>query len=284
MRIQIHENGWTAIVDNIDIRYITKSEVNEIARLLATNTVVVFRGQTLTPQDEVYFCEMIGNVESFGKFRGKVPDVENWIVPDTDDKVLRVTGELNEQGKPGMFAHSSDLDWHANQCANEWRDPIIWLYGVRGTEGSRTSWINNVLSYNDLDPYIKKEYENIHMINGYKQYAYSEHHFGKKEDVNFTYEPPLVYTNEMGITGLFFPFLQIHQMVGMEEEKSKEFVDNLKNHILQEKYMYHHDWQDGDVVIADQWLGLHKRWECNNITTRVLHRIACNYSNVNLGK
>jgi alpha-ketoglutarate-dependent taurine dioxygenase len=282
MEIKLHENGWTVFVNNIDLRDLTIDQAKEIGKLLATNTVVVIQNQQLTPQDEVRVCEKIGKIESFSKFRGVVPDVEHWIVPDTEDKILRVTGELNEHGKPGMFAHKSDLDWHANQPANEWRDPIIWLYGVRGTEGSKTSWINNVLSYNDLDEQTKESLKDIKMINGYKQNAYSEHHFGKEVDINYNYQPKLVHTNEVGVVGLFFPFLQIHQIVDMTEDESKHFINKFKDHVLQEKYAYHHEWKDGDVVLSDQWLGVHKRWECDNIATRVLHRIACDYSHIDL--
>ena len=36
----------------------------------------------------------------------------------------------------------------------------------------------------------------------------------------------------------------------MSEEDSWKLVEQLRDHVLQEKYIYHHDWQDGDVVIA----------------------------------
>ena len=277
MKISTHSNGWTQFVEDLDLREATDEQAQTIGRLLAEHTVVVIRGQNLTPRQEVEFCRKIGNLESLER-RKNDKGFDGFIVPDSDYHVMRVTGELDEHGRPGLFGHVSDLDWHANQTANEWRHPIVWLYGVKGTEGSRTSWLNNILTYQDLPPELQEAYKEIRMINGYKQGAYSEDHFGKPIDINFTYKPRLVHTNLAGKTGLFFPFLQIHQIDGMTEDQSREFIEMLRDHVLQERYMYHHDWQDGDIVIAEQWLGIHKRWRCETIATRRLHRICLDFA------
>jgi alpha-ketoglutarate-dependent taurine dioxygenase len=139
--------------------------------------------------------------------------------------------------------------------------------------------LNNILSYEELDESTKKDLENIKLINGYKQGSYSETHFGKEIDINYNYKPNLVQKNIAGKIGLFFPFLQIHQIDGMDELESKKFIESLRDKILQEKYMYHHDWEDGDVVLSEQWLGIHKRWRFENINNRVVHRICLDFSN-----
>jgi alpha-ketoglutarate-dependent taurine dioxygenase len=283
MKIQLHENNWTVLVEDLDLRYATQEEIDTIARYVSTNTVVVVRDQILSERDEVDICERIGRLEDFSKYYdipGGAEIMRGKLAADGDRKIIRVTGEPDEHGDPGLFGHVSDLDWHCNQAANEWRDPIVWLYGVRGTAGSRTSWINNISSYRDLPEETKRQYASIQMINGYKQGAYSESVFGKPVDINYNYTPNLVHTNNAGETGLFFPFLQIHQIVGMSEDESRDFINNLRRHVEQEKYMYHHDWQDGDVVISEQWLGIHKRWEFEGMDKRVLHRITLDFSNI----
>jgi taurine dioxygenase len=286
MKIKLHDNGWTVIVEDLDLREATQVQMNTIAKLIASNTVVILKNQTLSVRDEIDVCEKIGNLETFESFIGKQFDggktIENCLVKDSDFKVLRVSGELDEHGQPGLFGHVSDLDWHSNQTANEWRHPIVWLYGIKGTKGSRTSWINNILSYNDLSDEDKEYFKTIKMVNGYKQGAYSESHFGKHNDINYMYQPNLVHTNNGGQTGLFFPFLQIHQIVGMDEDQSREFILKLRNHVEQEKYMYHHEWDDGDVVFHEQWLGVHKRWKFEDIANRLLHRITLDFKNCDI--
>lgn len=277
MKIKLHENNWTVIIEDLKLQDATVEQAHKIGQLIATNTVVVIRNQKLSVQDEIKFCSLVGKLESWEN--RNMLGLDGYLVPDSDRKMIRVTGELDEHGRPGLFGHVSDLDWHANNTANEWRDPIVWLYGVKGTKGSRTSWLNNILSYQELDNETKDQLKEIKMINGYKQYAYSELHFGKEIDINYTYKPKLVQTNIAGMTGLFFPFLQIHQIDGLDEIASKKFIEDLRDKILQEKYMYHHDWEDGDVVLSEQWLSIHKRWRFEDINNRVLHRLCLDFDN-----
>jgi alpha-ketoglutarate-dependent taurine dioxygenase len=278
MKIKLHENNWTILVEDLQLQDATQQEMNTLAKYLASNTVVVIKNQKLSLDDELRVCSLIGNIEDYTQVNTTGNRFSEIVIPESDNKIVRVTGEKDEHGHPGVFGHVSELDWHANQAGNEWRHPIIWLYGVKGTKGSKTSWINNIMSYNDLSDEDKNYYQDKKLINGFKKGAYSEEDFGKDVDINYQFTPNLVYTNNAGQTGLFFPFLQIHQIDGMTEEQSRQFIIKLRDHVLQEKYAYHHEWEDGDVVISEQWLGIHKRWEFKDIESRLLHRIALDFS------
>jgi|AntAceMinimDraft_1070359.scaffolds.fasta_scaffold01598_3 alpha-ketoglutarate-dependent taurine dioxygenase len=270
MKITLHNNGWTVIIDE-DLRTLTQEEIFEVCKLIVKNTVVVFRNQTLTEQDELKFCKTIGGVQPTRFEHTKNLSLSNGI--------LRVTGKKNEQGEPGLFGHKAVLDWHCNSPGAKTRHPIIWLYGVEGTSGSKTSWINNALAYNDLPEDFKKEINNIEIFCGYETGKFSDSDFFR-QGINYANPLKLVYTNIAGETGLFFPFLQIFGFKDKSEDYFNSVMKRLTEHILQEKYMYHHDWQDGDVVIAEQWLGIHKRWPFEGMGERILHRIAFNYYEV----
>jgi len=54
----------------------------------------------------------------------------------------------------------------------------------------------------------------------------------------------------------------------------KTLFDYLKNHILQDKYRYDHHWEDGDLVVSEQWLTLHKRHAFDKMDERLMYRIA----------
>lgn len=285
--LRIHNNGWTVILDDFDFAQATRADIDQIAQLLATNTCVVAHGQGhLTPQDEVRVCEMFGEVEDLTPVADQAV-YQQIILPYSDNKLQRVTGELDEHGNPGLFGHVSDLDWHCNMPGVPTRKPLVWLLGATGTAGSRTSWTNNILAYNDLSDSVKESIKDLQMVCGWRRGSYSEFDFsasknGKSEDFNEHYTPHMVHTNIAGQTGLFFPFLQFRNFVGMTEDQSREVIQPLRDHVLQEKYMYHHDWQDGDVVIAEQWLGIHKRWRFEGMATRILHRAMFDFSRSNL--
>jgi|694.fasta_scaffold139033_3 taurine dioxygenase len=272
MNISYADNGWTVFI-NENLNDLSDQEIIEIGKLVVKNMVVVFKNQKLTPEQELNFCSKIG------KYQYYPPDVERIKHIRVNDGILRVTGKKNEYGEEGLFGHKAALDWHANQPSNKQRSPLIWLYGVEGTKGSRTSWINNIRSYEDLPSDIKEKINNIKVYCGYKVGSYSNsrffiEHIDKDNPVN------LVQINKEGNKGLFFPFLQIFGFENYEEKEFKEIMNLLTDHILQEKYVYHHDWEDGDIVISEQWLSIHKRWPFEDMANRVLHRIAFDYSKI----
>ena len=98
---------------------------------------------------------MFGDVLVFDKFYDAL------LVKDGHRKINRVTGELDEHGRPGLFGHVTELEWHCNRVSDPDRKPIVWLYGEKGTVGSRTSWLNHILTYNDLPQEKKDQFKDI---------------------------------------------------------------------------------------------------------------------------
>jgi len=268
-------NNWAIEIEDFDIRTATKDDAHKIGNLILSNMVVVLRGQELNPKDEVEFCNKIGRCQFIiNPFLPREGQRTEHIA--VGEHILRVTGQKNDKGEEGLFGHTSALDWHANQASNYKREPLIWLYGVEGTAGSKTSWINNIESYNALSDEMKEEIKDIEITLGYKENTYSPSKFFKEhhhEDAPFK----LVHTNDAGKTGLYFPFLQIFGMKGKSESEFKDLMDRLVAHVTKPEFCYDHHWQDGDIVISEQWLSIHKRWAFEQMEKRVLHRIAFNY-------
>jgi len=271
MNYKLHENGWTVLIEDLDLKTVTQEDVLTISKLIATNTCVVIRDQFLTVEEEMRVIKMFKNPEVFTEEHIPEEEYKQWWVPGTDGMITRVTGEKNEHGTPGIAGYVDEMTWHCNHPYRKERRPVVWLYGVRGTAGSRTSWNNNILTYNDLDE-EKKAFLSTLKIFAKKGMEHAEKQHGGDGWVIDNYTPPVVYTNNAGKTGLFFPFLQIGSFVGMTEEESQEIMKPLAEFTTQEKYCYHHDWRDGDLVLSEQWLGIHKRWRFEAIETRLLHR------------
>ena len=271
-------NNWAVEIEDFDMRTSSTEDAHVIGRLILSNMVVVLRNQKLEPADEVAFCTKIGDCQFI------INPVEPKEGQRTEhlavgNHILRVTGQKNDKGEEGLFGHTSALDWHANQASNYNRDPLIWLYGVEGTAESVTSWINNIESYKALDDGLKEQIKDVEITLGYKTGSYSPSKFFKEhhdEDKPFK----LVHTNDAGETGLYFPFLQIFGMKGKTDSEFKELMEKLVEHVLKPEFCYDHHWEDGDVVISEQWLSIHKRWAFEQMDKRVLHRIAFNYKNL----
>ena len=273
----IHENGWTVFIEDLDMKTASQDDVNQIAKLIATNTLVIIRNQNLTPPEEAKILRMFKNPQSF-----VVPKATNYIntlagavVEGSDDLFLRVSGKKDEHGRVGIAAYESEMVWHCNDPGEASRLPMVWLYGAEGTLGSRTSYNNNVLSYKDLSKDLKVEIEDFH-LEVIREMGLDINNM-ETNGIIADYKPPLVITNIANQKGLFFPMYHIVKIQEATEERSEEILKFLREHIVQEKYVYHHDWRDGDIVIGEQNLGIHKRWPFKHIGQRTLHRAAFDF-------
>lgn len=273
---KLDENGWTVLIEDLDMRQASQDDVNQIAKLIATNTLVIIRNQNFKPEDEVRILRMFKDPQTFS-----VPTADNYVrelsgaeVEGSEDLFLRVSGKKVD-GKVGIAAYETEMVWHCNDPGERIRKPMVWLYGVEGTVGSRTSYNNNVLSYNDLPEEMKQELKGCHL----------EVILEMGLDINnlatngiiAEYNPPLVVTNIANKTGLFFPMYHVVRIKELSEERSKQVIEFLREFTVQEKYVYHHDWRDGDIVIGEQNLGIHKRWPFKQIGKRTLHRAAMDF-------
>ena len=282
MDIRLHKNGWTIIVDNINLNEITQEEVNILAKYVLTNEVLVFKNQKFTPENEIRICEMFGTAEDFATSYVN----KNFLLKDSPEKkIVRVTGELDEHGEPGVFGHVTELIWHCNRVSDPDRKQLVWLWGERGTVGSRTSWLNHILTWQSLSKEQQEQLKKIKLNVGetvhFTNYLWEEG--APTPDIKH-YRPSLVHTNQLGITGLFFSWNQIHFIEGMEKEEGRKFIEELRQQVEKEEFMYHHDWEDGDVVISEQYLSIHKRWEFEHMDRRVLHRITMDMDKTNYPK
>lgn len=272
MDIRLHENGWTVIVDNFDMKEITQQQVNTLTRYLLTNEVVVVKNQKFTPTDEIRICEMFGTLDDWTE----TPFKRNFLLDygAEEKKIMRVTGELDEHGQPGLFGHVSELEWHCNHASDPNRKQLVWLWAEKGTKGSRTSWLNNILTWNAMPKEQQDELRKIKLnLGDTEQFTNVLWEEGASPPDTKFYRPNLVHTNQLGVTGLFFSWRQIHFIEDMSKPDGRKFIDNLQQQVEREEFMYHHDWEDGDLVLSEQYLSIHKRWEFEHMDRRVLHRI-----------
>jgi alpha-ketoglutarate-dependent taurine dioxygenase len=283
LNLTIDANTWPAYVEIDHIKNLSDTDIQTIGKTLAEKTVVVIRNQSkLSHQDQTSFSHRFGDV-----YRYFFPKKEMYaaICPD-NNKIANVTGKRNKDNLPGLHGGHDDLDWHCNSPWNEKRMPIIYLYAVHGSNGSRTSYSNAIHAWRDLSPEWKDMLSKFHIrpADTMDNYSIQNKIFGLTPQENLNFNPCVHQVNHAGYDTLFFPW---NQMLGLKEVEDQTEYEEIKSsimkHMLQEKYIYHHDWQDGDIVLADQWSGMHKRWAFELMHERLLHRIGFNYDNIEFG-
>ena len=61
-------------------------------------------------------------------------------------------------------------------------------------------------------------------------------------------------------------------------DEMKPLLKLLHDHLFQEKYIYHHEWKQGDLLLNDQFFSYHARNEVKG--DRLMYRVAFNYKNL----
>jgi alpha-ketoglutarate-dependent taurine dioxygenase len=289
-------NNCGVEIADIDISTLTDDQYQQIKEVYQEHLIIVFRNQPVQVLPFAKLCQKLGIGianwsgciwDFYGNLQeGATLEEGLWhdILPDpftykeADDKfyVQRVTGEQINNQDSGWFANP-ELDWH-NNINNPNKARGVGLQAVRGVENTGTAFLDTTKAYEALSDELKKRCQGV--IGKYKftpdtiGYKISDWHIKFiKARSSEPYEMPLVNHTECSRPGLYFPYLN-----NCEFPSDPELVNLLKDHCLQDKFMYNHWWKPGDIVISEQLLTLHKRLlkDQSLNATRVLHRYTFN--------
>jgi alpha-ketoglutarate-dependent taurine dioxygenase len=141
------------------------------------------------------------------------------------------------------------------------------------------------MAYEQLPDEWKQRLSNLKVKTAqtYSKYSDMGTYFGVPDQPS-TWQVDIITKNPIGKTVIFFPWNQMEGVADVSDEENQEITEYLMSYLTQEKFLYHHDWEDGDIVVADQWSGMHKRWAFDKMHERILHRMAFNYDKIDFSK
>ena len=285
-------------IDDIDITALTDNQYEEIKKLLFKHLIVVIKTKETRAIYMTRIAAKIGEIENHPEMRWKEdgswdnfdinPHFRSYRDPFKYDEngkypVQRVTGEKINGRNMGIF-QGSLLDWHCNLNNIHYADGVA-LQGARDVDGTTTSWMNTSLALKEMPADL---YEKIK--GKYALYRYTPESWGAEEDdyaIQFKEQARQSYAfwleqiNNAGIKGIY-----IHPFNSMQiQDDDGTLYKELYNYLFQEKFIYHHHWNVGDIVLSDQLLTQHKRQPSSReiLEKRVLHRVTFNLSNQNRG-
>lgn len=243
------------------------SDAGEVRDLIGEYRTVVIRNKSArTPEQLIEFYKKIGNVVA-----------QNNKVTGTI-----ATGELVKVRQNGLFAGKDDgeLDWHSAGMNREGHDDIVAMYMHQVAEsGGVTYFTDHQQAFSDLDEdtqrILRKLKSKIVTYNAkmklekmyYKNIFSDEQTLMEFKDIDgqtsFDKQTPrkdLVTKHPInGKEGLYFPWTCIRGFTGLDKDDQHDIYYMLKNHTLQDKYVYAHEWQPYDIILSDQHHSLHKR-------------------------
>lgn len=268
----------------------------EFINLVKEFGIVFWKKQNITTAEYVDFQKQIGYHQP----------AEMWCNDPDYPEIFRVTNKkLNKYGDEGLFSHG-ELDWHCNLGFTPDSEEMIGLRAITTPKGSITSWTNSMPYWNSLDRETQQSFKNyyIHLTNEIEHtYEKKLLHYmlpvAEKSDfdkqrksrsiqnaINFNQDPTLYpeprFTKDnylrlhpnhpLGMKGIYFPHLNmadIGDASGTPLGNHKEIYESIREaYIDRTDFHYNHEWEEGDILFADQFTGVHKRnnvWEEQNI-------------------
>lgn len=273
------------IID-VDIDNISPEICKEIFEDLKRELIVVIKRQNIDPAK---FSRLVYSMSHIANWKQLTWDANGNVVgsPETypnpweqsNFPVQRVTGEKKDDEYTGIFPVGK-LDWHSNLNGPNRADGVA-LQGIRGVEGTVTSWVNTALALKEMSSELRSRIENKYCSYYYNMENWAD--IENKRQLEFmrnnqeSYYMYILQKNVAGTEGMYFYINNDLKVC----EADEDLFSKLQEHIFQEKYIYHHEWEVGDIVLSDQLLTLHKRQLRSDevFEKRLLHRLTFPISN-----
>ncbi len=267
-----------ARVTGIDLQQsLRDDQFVQLEQALHAHGFIVLPSQSLTPESMVRFARRWGRPE---------PHVIDTFHHPADPNVL-ILSNVYKDGKPtglvdaGTYFHS-DYSYLSDAAR------CTMLYAINVPQGRNgTCFANQALAYTELPKSSRDRLDGL-MVN---------HHYGNRDDLDPESRTVASVLNDQQrkkVDWVQHPLVRPHPFTGqkalyavsgssftiegMPEQAGRALLDELKKHATQDRYCHTYDYSNGDVIVWDNALLLHKAPLIDLGRPRELWRVTVKYS------
>jgi len=259
----------------------------EVSNAFFEHQVVVFRGQKLTPSQQVAFTQRFGELEQHVRKEHRLPGCP---------EILIVSNVVDERGA-AIGVQDAGRFWHSDLSYKRVPSLLSALYALEvpvrdGVTLGKTSFASVAAAYDALPEDLQKRLHGLRNIHSYRFYraknvraqteeqarggrVVQEHQLDEEQlkavpDV----EVPIVRTHPVtGRKSLFINEAHTSRVLGLPEEAGAALLAQLCAHIIQPEFRYEHEWRAGDLLMWDNVSVQHKaNFDYDLPLRRVMHR------------
>jgi len=242
--------GFGVEILDLDLATAPEEDLLGFDAVFNSNPVVVVRNQTLTAAQVVKVSERMGRISA-----------QHRVGPHPEFPAITILSNKKVDGKP-IGAHEAGRNWHTDGTTYAKLGLITMLYGIEcPPEGGDTLIADAATAYDDLTDAQKSEVDQIqvvhnraHLIQKYNRAVLTAEDLEKMKDV---LHPAVVTSPLDGRKAFFLTNGSTKGVVGMSDEDGVALVKKWINHVVQDKYVYRHQWQAGDVLIWNDMCTMH---------------------------
>ena len=278
-------------VSGFDItRPIDDALTTELVSLWNEHGILLFRGQAVTPENQIAFSRVFGELEMHplaATTSAEYPEL--FMLVNAPDTEKFMTARYNGQDMV------SKLDWHMDlhYTGKPNRGALLRAVVCASADGL-TGFGDLAKAYDALDEETRQLLSRIevtyafsmqrrHMryvdLHGYEPGPYSPK---KPSELNFPNFPEVAYPAVVThpVTGRrileiceqFLERIVAPHRAGLSNDEAVDLLQRLVEHTRKPQFHYFHRWQPGDMVLWDNWRAMHCTTGTQPGLERVIHR------------
>ena len=231
--------------------------------------VIFFRGQRITPSEQVAFTRRFGAIE-FNIFG------ERWSVPGSPEIV--VVSNITEDGRP-IGVRRAGENWHSDMCYAPRPPRGTMLYALEvpellGLTLGDTEFASAAAAWDALPDAIRHRLEGRQAV---FDFCGRKRAFPPTQAEKDRYPPvrhPIARTHPR--TGRKCLYVMRDDCTGIEgiaPDEAEALIAALADHIVKPAFVYRHQWRQGDVLMWDNCTVQHRAIQDYDMPQRrLMHR------------
>jgi taurine dioxygenase len=259
----------------------------QISDAFFENQVVVFRGQALTPVQQIAFTRRFGELEQHVRKEHRLAGYP---------EILIVSNVLDERGA-AIGVQDAGRFWHSDLSYKQVPSLLSALYALEvpardGVVLGATSFASTTAAYEALPQSEQRRLQGLRNVHSYRYYRAKnvqaqkaeqargarvvQEHSPSEEQLRSVpeVEVPIVRTHPVtGRKSLFINEAHTSRVVGVPEDESAALLASLCAHIVSPEFRYEHQWRPGDLLMWDNVSVQHKaNFDYDLPLRRLMHR------------
>lgn len=214
--------------------------------------VLVFRDQTLDAPALAAFGRRFGTPRPHA--------LERYRHPDHDD--VSYIRNVDESGKIDPFGLVRATTWHADATYETALPRLAILHALEiPSSGGGTYFANMCAAHDGLPEATRQRLGSLVGLHGYATGpagSYYEGQLNSHQDYPEQRRSAVMPHPRTGRPILFVNPMHVHGFEGMDDVDALELVEELAAHAVQDRFVYHHSWRAGDVLMWDECATMHR--------------------------
>jgi taurine dioxygenase len=255
-----------ALVSGVDLSQpVADEDFALIRRAWEENCILLFRGQSLSEEDQLRFAMRFGPLAT----------TANPERASKSNPAIMLVSNIREDGELIGALPDGEMQFHSDQSYVERPATGSMLYAIEiPSVGGNTLYANALAAYDALPADLRQRLEGKQAM-----HSYDINNSSYFRPANFgaggrSHAHPVFRTHPpTGRKAIYVNRLLTQYIDGMDRAESDAILDALFTHQEQPRFVYEHIWRPGDLILWDNRSCLHARTDFDASQRRLLRRL-----------